>query len=297
MWSLLKRKKENESPSIELETPNKEEAVIEEKAGRTKLFIHPAVVVSPQEKYVYQYYHQLLPDLQPNQISINGYELMVFKDSAIIEGFIRNTLASKIRFEEVILLVMDSNDRILARKVFDFNMLGELPPSSSIPWKFLFEPEDFLVNLAEWSKEDWKLAFELQKQRPVNESLELEPSWEERLSDEEKLNLRKLISTLSPLKEEEVNLFGLKAEKVNENGIAVTLLIRNGTNRKIELSQLPLQLENQDGLCISSGVFQLENFSISPYSSKPWTFIYPESLVQFMPDDLTGWKVSVPSAN
>lgn len=296
MWSLLKRKKEADSSSKEINNPL-EETVIEEKAGKTELFVHPAVVVSPQEKYVFQYYHQLLPDLQPNQISINGYDLMVFNDSAIIEGFIRNTLPSKIRFEEVILLVMDSSDQILSRKVFDFNMLGELPPSSSIPWKFLFEPEDFQVPLSEWNLSDWKLAFELQKQRPTSETLELEASWEERLSADEKENLKKLISTLTPLKNEEVNLFGLKAEKATENGIAVTLLIRNGTSKKIELSQLPLQLISEDGVCLASGVFQLQAFSISPFSSKPWTFIFPESLVQHMPEDFSGWKVLVPSTN
>ncbi|MBH0156811.1 accessory Sec system S-layer assembly protein [Fictibacillus sp. 5RED26] len=296
MWSLLKRKKETDSSSKEFNNPL-EETVIEEKAGKTELFVHPAVVVSPQEKYVFQYYHQLLPNLQPNQISINGYDLMVFNDSAIIEGFIRNTLPSKIRFEEVILLVMDSCDRILARKVFDFNMLGELPPSSSIPWKFLFEPEDFQVPLSEWNLSDWKLAFELQKQRPTSETLELEASWEERLSADEKENLKKLISTLTPLKNEEVNLFGLKAEKAMENGIAVTLLIRNGTSKKIDLSQLPLQLTSADGISLASGVFQLEAFSVNPFCSKPWTFIFPESLVQHMPDDFSGWKVLVPSSN
>ncbi|ANC78628.1 hypothetical protein ABE65_018230 [Fictibacillus phosphorivorans] len=296
MWSLLKRKKEADSSSKEINNPL-HEAVIEERAGKTELFVHPAVVVSPQEKYVFQYYHQLLPDLQPNQISINGYDLIVFNESAIIEGFIRNTLPSKIRFEEVILLVMDSSDQILARKVFDFNMLGELPPSSSIPWKFLFEPEDFQVPLSEWNLSDWKLAFELQKQRPTSETLELEAAWEERLSADEKENLKKLISSLTPLKNEEVNLFGLKAEKAMENSIAVTLLVRNGTSKKIELSQLPLQLTSADGICLASGVFQLEAFSVNPFCSKPWTFIFPESLVQHMPEDFSGWKVLVPSSN
>ncbi|GGB43460.1 accessory Sec system S-layer assembly protein [Fictibacillus barbaricus] len=296
MWSLLKRKKDNHSPSLDSDTSQVVDTAEEEKPGRTQLFIHPAVVVSPQEKYVFQFYHQLLPDLKPNQISINGYELMEFNDSVIIEGFIRNTLPSKIRFEEVILLIMDSDSRILARKVFDFNMLGELPPSSSIPWKFLFEPEDFLVNLSEWNKDDWKLAFELKKQNPANETLELEASWEERLSEEEQKDLRKLISTLPPLKNEEVNLFGLKAERSNEKNVALTLLIRNGTGKKIELSQLPLQLESEDGKIIASGLFQLKDFSISPYSCKPWTFIFPENLVLAMPEEFTSWKVSVPSA-
>lgn len=295
MWSLLKSKKNKKPESPLIDEVLNNELVNEEPAGiKTELFLHPAVVVSQQEKYVYQYYHQLLPPLQPNQISINGYDMMVFNDSVIIEGFIRNTLPSKIRFDEVILLVMDSNNQILARKVFDFNMLGELPPSSSIPWRFLFEPEDFLVELSEWIKNDWKLAFELKKQRAENETLELETSWEERLSEEEKANMKKLVASLPALKNEEVNLFGLKAEKSNENSIALTLLIRNGTNKKIELSQLPLQLDNGNGELIASGVFQLEKFSISPFSCKPWTFIFPETLVHSMPEDFSSWKVRVP---
>lgn len=295
MWSLLKSKKNKQpdTPLINEEINN--EYVNEEPARiKTELFLHPAVVVSQQEKYVYQFYHQLLPPLQPNQISINGYDMMVFNDSVIIEGFIRNTLPSKIRFEEVILLVMDTKNEILARKVFDFNMLGELPPSSSIPWRFLFEPEDFLIELSEWVKNDWKLAFELKKQRPENETLELETSWEERLSAEEKANLKKLVTSLPALKKEEVNLFGLKAEKSNEKSIALTLLIRNGTNKKIELSQLPLQLETGNGEIIASGVFQLEKFAVNSFSSKPWTFIFPETLVHTMPDDFSSWKVKVP---
>jgi accessory Sec system S-layer assembly protein len=295
MWSLLKNKK-NKQPVIPLKDEVFKNEVVNDESTvvKTELFLHPAVVVSQQEKYVYQYHHQRLPRLQPNQISINGYDLMVFNDSVIIEGFIQNTLPSKIRFEEVILLVMDSNNQILARKVFDFNMLGELPPSSSIPWRFLFEPEDFQIELSEWIKNDWKLAFELKKQRTENEKLELEASWEERLSTEEKANLKKLVASLPPLKNEEVNLFGLKAEKSNDNNIALTLLIRNGTNKKIELSQLPLQLDNEDGELIASGVFQLDRFSVSPFSCKPWTFIFPETLVHRMPEDFSNWKVRVP---
>jgi accessory Sec system S-layer assembly protein len=295
MWSLLKSKKNKKPETLMKDEGLKTEVLNDGITGvKTELFLHPAVVVSQQEKYVYQYYHQLLPPLQPNQISINGYDMMIFNDSVIIEGFIRNTLPSKIRFEEVILLVMDLNNQILARKVFDFNMLGELPPSSSIPWRFLFEPEDFQVELSEWVKDDWKLAFELKKQRPENEKLELEATWEEQLSTEEKERLKKLVASLPPLKNEEVNLFGIKAEKSNESNIALTLLIRNGTNKKIELSQLPLQLDNGNGGLIASGVFQLEKFSINPFSCKPWTFIFPETLVQSMPEDFSNWKVRVP---
>jgi accessory Sec system S-layer assembly protein len=297
MWSLLKKKKQPESLERQTENQISEEepgSALKETLAQTTLFIHPAVVVSQQEKYVFQYYHQLLPALQPNQVSISGYDLLVYNESVLIDGFISHSLPSSIRFEEIMLLVIDSNQRVLARKAYDFTSIGELPPNSSMPWKFFFEPEDIQISLSDWPEGDWKLAFEIKKQNPAQETLELEPSWEDRLSESEKQNLRKLVTTLTPLKKEEVNLFGLKAEAIDDSKIALTLLIRNGSSKTLQLSQIPLQLAYKTGEVIASGVFQLGQLSVGPSSCKPWTFIFPEPLIDDIPAVLKDWVVSVP---
>lgn len=259
---------------------------------KTSLSFHPDWDLSPQERYVYQFYHQQLPALKPNQISISGMKLIEYNEGFVVVAFLRNTLSKPVRFEQIDLLLLNEDGQPIAKRRFEMDTFGELPPFTARPWRFLFEAEDKLVD--QIPQEGWKIAFEL-KQKPKH-ALELEKSWETALSEQQKTHLRNLVEHLPPLAAGEINFMGIEA-KIDENkNVVITLLIRNGSDKNIRLEQIPLVVEDASGDVICKGVFHLENFEVKANTSKPWSFVFPPSLLLKEAIDLSKWKVYPPKS-
>lgn len=279
---------------VKIETATAEESVSHaEDAIYTTLVFHDDSDLSKQEKYVYQFHHQQLPSLKPNQISISGVKLSRFEEEVMIMAFIRNTLDKAVRFEVVDLLLLDENGKALAKKSFDLSEMGEIPAVSCMPWSFLFEEEDILAEIPD---NDWKIAFELKNQVSQEHSLDLAPTWKEQLSDAQRINLQQLVAGLPKLNQGEVNFMGIEATFKENDQFAVTVLIRNGSDKQIKIEKLPLVVEDANGDQVCQGGFSLDNFEVKSNTSKPWTFIFPGNLVKKKNPDLSRWKVYPPSS-
>ncbi|MFD2442753.1 accessory Sec system S-layer assembly protein [Bacillus sp. CGMCC 1.16607] len=252
----------------------------------TELSIHPSLDIPQEQQYVLRFLNNDLPPLKPNQISLAGIELHQTGDAVIVSAFVRNSLLQAVRLNQTHLLLIGPNDEKLARKAFDLSELGELPARSSRPWNFTFEKSTLLTE--EIPKEGWKLAFELK----TKHRLDLAESWEKSLSPEDKEKLTTMVEKIDPPKEGEVNFLGLQAKITEQKELHVTMLIRNGSDKNIKLEQLPLLVEDATGDAIAKGGFKLEDFEVKANTSKPWTFIFPESLLLKESPDLSRWKAS-----
>lgn len=262
---------------------------------KTELSFHPDWDLSVQEKYVLQFNHQKLPFLQPNQISINIINLYEYDEGFVVTAFLSSSLPKAISFEVLDLVLVNEEDQPLARKSFEMDLFGEIPANTSRPWRFLFENENKLVD--EIPKTGWKLVFELKEKTKNTLPLDLEESWQSSLSDEQKQQLENIVNNLAPLKEGEVNFMGLEAKLV-EKGLAVTLLIRNGSNRSLFFENIPLAFEDASQEVVAQAGFQLNNLEVKAQTCKPWTFVFPESSFTKTDFDLSNWKTYVPqSAN
>ncbi|MGE6257311.1 accessory Sec system S-layer assembly protein [Heyndrickxia sporothermodurans] len=255
----------------------------------TELSILPDWLDSVEQEYVLRFLNNENKPLKPNQISLSGIELKKDdENNLIVTAFIRSSLDKAIQFDSAPLVLIGPNGERLASKVFDLSNLGELPPRSSRPWHFLFSPRDvFSTTIPE---DGWQLAFELKKEH----SLDLADSWEQSLPEEEKEKLKELISNVQPPNPGEVNFMGLQANRRETGDLHVTLLIRNGTDNNISIESLPLIIEDAAGDIIASGGFKLENFEVKANTSKPWTFIFPSSLIQKEHPDFSTWKAYPP---
>lgn len=264
---------------------------------QTSLSIHPDWDLSMQEQYVYRFHHQQLSDLQPNQLQISGFKLEEFEEFFSISAFIRSSLPKAIKFELLNLLVLDENKKVLARETFDMERFGELPGNSARPWRFIFENETKETD-EPMPTEGWTIAFELKKREEDLEdkehSLELDASWEQSITQEQKKHLMELLNKIPPLKQNEVNFMGIEAKVNPENNLVVTLLIRNGSLKNVQIEQLPLVVEDASGEVVAKGVFKLDNFQVSANTSKPWTFIFPSHLLLKENPDLSQWRVYPP---
>ncbi|GIN39823.1 MULTISPECIES: accessory Sec system S-layer assembly protein [Heyndrickxia] len=255
----------------------------------TELSILPGSNISQEREYVLRFLNNECAPLKPNQVSLSGVEIN--SDSAenlIVTAFVRSSLNKSITFQSVPLILLGSEGEVLGKKTFDLGEIGELPPKSSRPWDFVFTKKDLFTDSV--PKDGWKLAFEIKKPH----SLDLAKSWEQSLAEEDKEKLKQLLNTVQPPKPGEVNFMGIQANINEEGNLHITLLIRNGSDKNIQIQQLPLTVEDATGEIIAQGGFKLEDFEVKANTSKPWTFIFPKSLVTKEQPDLSTWKVQPP---
>ncbi|QED49637.1 accessory Sec system S-layer assembly protein [Cytobacillus dafuensis] len=262
---------------------------------KTTLSYHPDWDLSVQEKYVFQFNHQKLPLLQPNQLSVSLINLYEYDEGFVVTAFLSSSLPQAITFEVIDLVLVNENNEPLARKSFEMDLFGELPSNTSRPWRFLFENDNKLVE--ELPKKGWKLVFEL-KNKSADDALplDLEDSWKEAFSEEQLTKLENIVKNLPPIREGEVNFMGLEANFISGKGLAATLLIRNASNRSIFIENLPLVFEDASQEVIAQAGFQLNNLEVKSRTCKPWTFVFPESSVTKEHLDLSKWRAYVPQS-
>lgn len=299
MFGLFKRNKNDGKQGADSTIDSKElfgneKGAEGDRIVKTALSLPPSEKLKPEDRYYFQFLNNELPPLKENQISLSGVELKVDNDSGkvFVTAFVRNSLAKGIRFEkDMPLLLLGPNDEMIARQHFDLTKLGELPAESSRPWYFVFEEKNVVIK--EIPQTDWKLAFELKKEKGPH-ALDLEESWAKSLAEQDKEKLENLVKSMTPPKAGEVNFMGVQARVADDGGLHVTLLIRNGSDKNLTLQQLPLTVEDASGDVVAKGGFKLENLEVKANTSKPWTFIFPKELVLKEELDLSKWKAYPP---
>ncbi len=258
----------------------------------TKLSFHPDWDVPQEQKYIFNFLANELEPLKPNQLSLSSISVDEDPRSGnwLVRAFFRSSLPEAIELGEIELFIMDKNDELVASKKFDFKALGTIPAESTRPWVFEFEKSTIKVD--EVPEEGWKIAFNLVSLR--EHQLELDPTWEEQLPAAQKEELAKIVKTLPKLGETEVNFTGLQAKFANNGSLNVSIFIRNGHSKAINLEQLPIEIIDAKGKQIAKGSFKMEPvLTVQPNSTKPWTFIFPSQLVNPKGADLSRWTARV----
>ncbi|WP_018922038.1 accessory Sec system S-layer assembly protein [Salsuginibacillus kocurii] len=258
----------------------------------TELSIHPAWNVPKEDQYSFQFLNMECPPLKPNQLSLSGINIMEESKGVYrVTAFVRNSLDKAVELKETNLVLLNPKDEVIGRKTFDLSGLEKLPGRSSRPWHFYFSADDLFVD--EVPMEGWKLAFQL-KPSSRKHSLDLAQSWQSSLAEGSKKQLEEMVERLDPPKTGEVNFMGLKAEQKENGDLHVTILVRNGSEKSIHLQELPLEVTDASGEVVARGGFKLEDFSVKANTSKPWTFIFPVSMLNNETLDLSSWSAAPP---
>jgi len=298
MFNLFKKKKEeSEEQQVRTNdsTVNADEFLdnVQEESSNeevdTELSLNPSWKLDEEQIYVYRFMNNEHPPLKPNQISLGGFEMNKLENEVAVGAFVRSSLNKKIYLNNTIILLIDDEGAKLGRKEFDLSDLGELPGHSSRPHVFIFEEKDLFVPLEEVPNEGWKLAFEVKKPTQKH-TLDLSENWEKSMASEEVESLQKFTNSLEPPKPGEINFLGLQATQSDKGDLHVNMLIRNGSDKTINLHELPLYVEDASGEIIARGAFDLEDFEVKANTSKPWTFIFPRAMIDKEEIDLSNWK-------
>ncbi len=258
----------------------------------TKLSYHPDWEVPQEQKYIFNFLANELEPLKPNQLSLSSISIEedMLSKKWQVRAFFRSSLSQEIELGEIELFIIDKNDELVASKKFDFAALGTIPAESARPWVFEFEKSTIKVD--EVPEDGWKIAFNLVSLR--GHQLELDPSWEKQLPEAQKEELAKIVKTLPQLGETEANFTGLQAKLADNGNLNVSIFIRNGHTKAINLEQLPLEIIDATGKQIAKGSFKMDPIlTVQPNSTKPWTFIFPAELVDAKDADFSRWTARV----
>ncbi|MFJ7932780.1 accessory Sec system S-layer assembly protein [Sporosarcina sp. NPDC096371] len=261
-------------------------------AVETTLSLHPEWDVPQEQDYVFRFLSNELEPLKPNQISLSGIDIDVepADGSWLVKAFFRSSLDQQISVGSVELMLINEEGETLASDEFNLNELGDIPARSARPWVFVFTKDNIFAEQP--PTENWKLAFNVQSMVP--HKLELEPAWEESLSNEQKEGLSTVVEGLPKLKPREVNISGFQVKQQDDGSIATSIFIRNGHSKQINIEKLPLELIDATGELVASGSFELAPLSVKANTTKPWTFIFPQELIKKEEPDLSRWTVRVP---
>lgn len=270
------------SDQFGVETQNEEDVLV-----KTKLSFKSESGVQAEDRYYFQFLLNELQPLKRNQISISPIELRVEEQNIHAQLFFRQSLEKEVTLSSAELLLMNGGGQIQAAQTFDLSEVGQLPAESARPWIVTFTKDSLKVPVEQINTSDWTVAFKLS----TPHRLELSDEWETSLADEQKERLHQMVSGLTPPKPNEVNLMGLEAKQDDEGKLIVSILIRNGQEKNIEISQLPLTVIDATNQEIARGGFTLPPLLVKANTSKPWTFIFPKDMVSVKNPDLSVWKV------
>lgn len=251
----------------------------------TQLSFSNHQVMSDEEKQYFIHLHSQLPKMEENQLNITGAKLTNLQNEQLrVTLFIRTTVKKPLTLKPSTIILIDKEQQIFAKIKVDFNHLGTLSPYTSTPWTIVY-PKDSFIHQDVGRLSSWSVAFE----QVAEHHLDLSGMKEDAISEFSKAKLNQIIQS-EPLKPDELSIMGLSAKMSNEH-LTVTLLIRNGTQKNVDIQQLPLKFYDASGDLSAQGTFKLDKLTVFANTSKPISLVFPPSGILKKNINLSKWSI------
>ena len=277
----LEQIKNNEQSIAYGESSNVDEEII------PTLSLHPKTKIPVEDRYVYQYYNSEAHPLKVNQLSILAIDHHLKSGAIDVRALIRHSLNKAIKLQKTTIVMMNNQHEVIAEGTFDLSSLGELPPKSSRPYTFRFDKQEIKETVTENSS--ISLGFKLEHKH----RLDLTEDHQKQFTKAQIDQLSKIVAKAPKLKDGEFNFMMIGHQLLENEALAVNILLRNGSKKTIHLQQLPLQLFDKHNDVAAKGVFKLEDFEVKANTSKLHTFIFPKSAIIKHDADLSQCKIAV----
>ncbi|SFQ51047.1 accessory Sec system S-layer assembly protein [Psychrobacillus psychrotolerans] len=249
--------------------------------------------ISAPDKYIFQYFHQQLENLEASQLHVHGVKLYTVESGIVVTAIIRHSLPKKLRLEQVVLVVKDKEGKELAKKQFDMELFGELEAFKARPWNFLFEMDDLLVPYDELINEmDFEMAFEYYEKVVKDFELYLDENWSNGLTEDQKEFVQSLVSSLEPIKVNEISIVGFHFEEYAE-AVNIFIIIRNAFSDSLTIENLPIQLFDATGDIVCKLGFPIGEFEISSKQARPISLSFSKEIFMKENPDFSSWKIDM----
>ena len=253
------------------------------------LSLHPGVNIPLEDRYIYQYHNNEADPLEPNQLSIMVIDYFVRSGAIDVRALIRHSLDKPIQLQKTLIVMMNDKHEVIGEEAFNLSNLGELPACSSRPFTFRFNKKELKESIDEQKR--ISLGFKLQPKH----QLDLSEEHKQQFTKAQISYLEKIVKSAPNLKDGEFNIMPTSHEFLEDESLAISLLLRNGSNSSVKLEQLPLQVYDNDHQIVAKGAFTLEDFEVKANTSKLHTFIFPKDAIILNDSDLSQFTVGLMS--
>lgn len=229
-----------------------------------------------------------LVTIKEGQVNVAGIYAYDLGDKYEVKAYFRNGMKNEINFEKIPFKIINSKGELLASQVFDLNCMGNIPSYCARPWILYFHKENVFVDKI--PVDDWKLVFDNSLKALRNLTVDIENLPEGIDAKSEKV-YTDFLEQLPALKEGEVS-FAKFSIGINEEGhLLVTIVIRNGCNKGINIEKLPMTIKDEKGNFVVSEVFDLKDLKVSPLKAKVCNFAFPLQIKEKAVIPLDSWQI------
>ncbi|ABS42035.1 SLAP domain-containing protein [Clostridium botulinum] len=247
------------------------------------------VMSKVQKEILEEELDELVP-IKEGEVNVAGIYAYDLGDKYEVKAYLRNGMKNQINFEEIPFKIINSKGELLASQIFDLKSMENIPSYCARPWILYFDKKNVFVDKI--PVDDWKLVFDnsLKAVRIKNLRVDIE-NLPEGIDSESKKVYTDFLEGLSDLKEGEVS-FSKFSIGINENGhLLVTIVVRNGCNKGINIEELPMTIKDEKGNFVVSEVFKLKDLKVSPMKAKVCNFAFPLQIKEKAVIPLDSWKI------
>ncbi|AJD27685.1 SLAP domain-containing protein [Clostridium botulinum] len=245
------------------------------------------VMSKVQKEILEEELDELVP-IKEGEINVAGIYAYDLGDKYEVKAYLRNGIEKQINFEEIPFKIINSKGELLASQTFDLKSMGNIPSYCARPCVLYFDKKNVFVDKI--PVDDWKLVFDNSLKAVRNLMVDIE-NLPEGIDAKSKKVYTDFLEGLPDLKEGEVS-FSKFSIGINENGhLLVTIVIRNGCNKGINIEKLPITIRDEKGNFVVSEVFRLEDLKVSPMKAKVCNFAFPLQIKEKAVIPLDSWKI------
>lgn len=245
-------------------------------------------VISEVQKEVLEEEIGELPAIKEGDINVTGVYAYDQGENIEVKVFVRNGLSKNVNFENIPFIIVNSKGEVLARQMFNMKELGEIPAYSARPVKLYFDKNNVYVDKI--PMDDWSITFGPRLQIEENVTIEYE-NLPDKTELEDRVVFDKFLSEQPQLKAGEFSISTFSVGIQKDGTILVTVVMRNGADESVNIEKVPVTVKDAEGNVVKSNLFELDNFTVSPFKAKVCSFAFPTG-VQLQEDtSLNDWKV------
>ncbi|WPC42258.1 SLAP domain-containing protein [Clostridium sp. JS66] len=227
--------------------------------------------------------------LEPiKESDINISTIYAFDDGDEIEAkvYFRNGLSTNINFEYVSLVLVNSNEEVVASKVFDLREMGDIPIGGARPWKLCFEKS--CVDMEKFSPENCKVLFNKNIKAVNYAKFEFEDFPEE--FNNFKGQFQTFLENLPNVEKGKFTASAFNISLRQDGKLIVTIIMRNSVAKVAKVEEIPITIKDESDNVIAKGRFQLKDFTINPMKAKVCVVAFETNLNPELGVDTSKWK-------
>ncbi|MBR8661478.1 MULTISPECIES: SLAP domain-containing protein [unclassified Brevibacillus] len=225
-----------------------------------------------QEAELMQYIHDELPPVVRDEVGIFPFFTQVTQEGYLVLTFIRNATSRNMLFQRLPLRLVTPDGKVVARKTFHLLEFGPVGDKSSRPCEFLFPWSEF----EELPDKEVPLTLEYKKPEKTAEHPEMLGG---ELTEEEQQQYQDKAAAL-PVEDDLVDLQVLDILDGTNNGLKVVVLFRNGLNKRLEFTEVPIIVHDKAGDAVARVHYTLENLKVEAKGSRMWAFEIPATSIK-----------------